>query len=120
MPLNDREQQILADIEARLKQEDPKFARTVGTTTISSQSRRQVKLAAVGFVVGFLLLFGIVASIWFGIAGFAIMLVSAVHGGNMLKRLGGERTGGGLGGQLRGGFNRYLDDRRGREGETRP
>ncbi|MPZ89636.1 MAG: DUF3040 domain-containing protein, partial [Nitriliruptorales bacterium] len=51
MPLSDREQQILSDIEARLRQDDPKFARTVGTTTISSQSRRQVKLAAVGFIL---------------------------------------------------------------------
>jgi hypothetical protein len=118
MPLSDREQQILSDIEARLRQDDPKFARTVGTTTISSRSRRHVKLAAVGFVVGFLLLFGIVASIWFGIVGFALMLVSAVHGGNMLKRLGQDQTAR-LGGQLRGGFNRYLDDRRGRDGESR-
>lgn len=118
MPLSDREQQILSDIEARLRQDDPKFARTVGTTTISSQSRRQLKLAAIGFVLGFLLLFGIVASIWFGIVGFALMLVSAVHGGNMLKRLGQDQTGR-LGGQLRGGFNRYLDERRGRNGETR-
>jgi hypothetical protein len=111
MPLSDREQQILSDIEARLRQEDPKFARAVGTTTISSQSRRQVKLAAIGFVLGFLLLFGIVAGIWWGIAGFVLMLASAVYGGNMLKRLGSDSTGR-LGGQLRGGFNRYVDDRR--------
>jgi hypothetical protein len=118
MPLNDREQRILADIEARLRQEDPKFAKTVGTTTISSHSRRQVKLAAAGFVVGFLLLFGIVVSLWFGIVGSAIMLVSAIYGLNMLKRLGQDGNGR-LGGQLRGGFNRYLDDKRGRNGETR-
>jgi DUF3040 family protein len=115
MPLSDREQQILSDIEARLLRDDPKLARTVGTTTISSQSRRQVKLAAIGFVLGFLLLFLIVVSIWFGIVGFALMLASAVHGGNSLKRLGSDSTGR-LGGQLRGGFNRYLDDRRGRDG----
>lgn len=118
MPLSDREQQILSDIEARLRADDPKFARTVGTTTVSSQSRRQVKLAAAAFAVGFLLLFGIVASIWFGLVGFAIMLVSAVWGGNLLKRLGQDSTSR-LGGQLRGGFNRYLDDRRGRDGESR-
>ncbi len=117
MPLSDREQQILHDIEARLRQDDPKFARTVGTTTISSQSRRQVKLAAAGLVLGFLLLFGIVASIWFGIIGFSLMLISAVHGLNMLKRLGADSTGR-LGGQLRGGFNRYLEDRRGRDNGT--
>jgi Protein of unknown function (DUF3040) len=118
MPLSDREQQILSDIEARLRQDDPKLARTVGTTTISSQSRRQVKLALIGLVLGFLLLFGIAASIWFGIIGSALMLVSAVHGLNMLKRLGADSTSR-LGGQLRGGFNRYLDDRRGRDDGTR-
>ena len=118
MPLSDREQQILSDIESRLRQEDPKFARAVGTTTVSSQARRQVKLAIVGFVVGFLLLFGIIASLWFGIVGSALMLVSIVHGGNMLKRLGQDQTAR-LGGQLRGGFDRYLHDRRGREGDPR-
>jgi hypothetical protein len=118
MPLNDREQQILADIEARLRQEDPKFARTVGTVSVPTQSRRQVKLAVVGFVVGFLLLFGIIASIWFGIAGFALMLVSAVHGVTQLRRLGQDQAGR-LSGQLKGGFNRYLDERRGRNGETK-
>jgi len=118
MPLSDREQQILSDIEARLRQDDPKFARTVGTTTVSTQARRQIKLAVLGFVVGFLLLFGIIVHLSFGLVGFAVMLASAVHGGNMLKRLGQDQTPR-LGGQLRGGFNRYLNDKRGRENGSR-
>lgn len=116
MPLNDREQQILADIEARLRADDPKFARTVGTTTISSQARRQVKRSAVGVAIGFLLLLLVPLSLWFGLLGFGLMLASIVHGGNALKHIGAETTPG-LGGQLKGGFSRYLEERRGREGD---
>jgi hypothetical protein len=114
MPLSDRERQILSDIEARLRAEDPKLARTVSTTTVSSHARRQVKIAVAGFIVGFLLLFGIIFGIGYGIAGFVLMLVSAVYGGNMLKRLGHDQAGR-LGPQLRGGYRRYLDDKRGRD-----
>lgn len=118
MPLSDREQQILSDIEARLRQEDPKFAKTVSTTTVSSQARRQIKLAVIGFVVGFLLMLAFIVDIWFGVAGFGMMLASAVYGGNMLKRLGQGQTSG-LGGQLRGGFDRFMQDKRGRDDEPR-
>lgn len=114
MPLSDREQQILSDIEARLRAEDPKFAKTVGTTTVTSRARRQVKLAAAGFVLGFVLMLFFIVSFWFGVAGFALMLASAVYGGNMLKQLGAGNTSG-LGGQLRGGLDRYLQERRGQD-----
>lgn len=117
MPLSDREQQILSDIEARLRQEDPKFAKTVGTKTVSSHARRQLKLSAAGLVLGFLLMLFFIADIWFGVGGFVLMLASAVYGGNMLKRLGKGQTSG-LGGQLRGGLDRYLQDRRGSDGES--
>jgi hypothetical protein len=112
MPLSDREQQILSDIEARLREEDPKFAKTVGTTTVSSQARRSLKLALAGIIVGFVMILFFVLSIWYGVAGFALMLASAVYGGNMLKRLGQGQSTSGLGGQLRGGFDRYLQDKR--------
>jgi hypothetical protein len=105
MPLSDREQQILAEIEARLREEDPKFARTVGTVTVSRHIRRQIKLAAVGIVLGFVLLLTFIVELWLGVAGFALMLASAVYGGTMLKRLGqGE---GGESGDLRQGLQRY-------------
>ncbi len=116
MPLSDHEQRILADIEARLRAEDPKFARTVGTTTVSTHARRQVKLALAGVVVGFVLLCMGLLSLTLGIIGFAVMLGSAVHAANMFKRLGADTTGD-LGGQVRGGFARYLDVVRRREGE---
>ena len=112
MPLSDREQQILSDIEARLRADDPKLARTVSTTTVSSQIRRRIRLAVGGFIGGFVLMLFFAVSIWFGLAGFAVMLTSAVYGGNMLKRLGQDQDEQHLGGQLRGGFDRYLQDRR--------
>lgn len=118
MPLSDRERQILSDIEARLRQDDPRFARAVGTTTVSSRARGRLKLAVAGFVLGLLLLFGIVASFWFGVAGFALMLGSVLYGASMVKQMGRDQPSR-LGGQLRGGFTRYLDDRQGREGDPR-
>jgi hypothetical protein len=57
-------------------------------------------------------------SVLVGVAGFAIMLASVVYGGNQLKRLGADQTGD-LGGQLRGGFNRYLGDKRDRKDDKR-
>lgn len=118
MPLSDREQQILSDIEARLREDDPKFAKTVSTTTVSSQARRQIKLAVAGFVIGFLLMLAFIVDIWFGVVGFGVMLASAVYGGNMLKRLGQGHTSG-LSGQLRGGFDRFMQDKRGRDDEPK-
>lgn len=116
MPLSDREQKILSDIEAQLRADDPKFARTVATTTVSSRARRQLKLAVLGFAIGFILLFGIIAHISWGIAGFALMLASAVFGGTKLKEIGADSDGH-LGGQLRGGVAHYLEDRRRGESE---
>ena len=103
MPLSDREQQILSDIAARLQEDDPHFVRTVGQTTVQSLARRRLRLSLAGFVVGFLLLFGIVIDFWFGVAGFALMLVSAVRGLTLLGRLGSDQAGR-LGGALRGSF----------------
>lgn len=109
MPLSDREQQILADIEARLRAEDPKFARAVATTTVSRHLRRRIKLSAAAFVVGFVSMLLVILNLGFGIAGFALMLVAAVSGANAFKKLG--QAEGRLGEQIRGGFERYRSDR---------
>lgn len=114
MPLSDRERKILNDIEAALRAEDPKLHKTVSTTTVSSHTRRQIKLAIAGLVVGFVLLLAFIINIWLGVAGFGLMLASAVHGANMLKRL-GQDANTRLGSQLRGGFDRYMQDRRDRD-----
>jgi hypothetical protein len=120
MPLSDRERQILSDIEARLREEDPKFAKTVSTATVSNDVRRRIKIAIAGLILGFVLLLLVVplGEILVGLAGFAVMLASVVYGGNQLKRLGADQTGD-LGGQLRGGLNRYLGDKRDRKDDKR-
>ena len=52
MPLNEREQRILEEIERQFYQEDPKLAQTVAKTTLESVTRRWNRVAAIGFVVG--------------------------------------------------------------------
>ncbi|MFO8076944.1 MAG: DUF3040 domain-containing protein [Actinomycetota bacterium] len=113
MPLSDREQQILSDIEARLRADDPKFAKTVGTTTVTTNVRRKIKLSVATFALGFLLLLFIIVSLWFAVGGFVLMLASAIYGGTQLKRLGADQNSD-LGGQVRGGFDQYMRDKRDR------
>ena len=117
MPLSDREQQILSDIEARLRADDPKFAETVGTATVSKHARLRIKLSVAGFALGFVLMMLIILSFWFGVAGFALMLGTAVYGGTQMKRLGADQNSH-IGGQLRGGFDRYMRDKRERGDES--
>ena len=75
MPLSEHEQRILAEIERRLLEEDPKFAHQVGSSFRAHLGRR-LKLAVVGFVLGLVV---VVSSTFFenvalGVAGFVIML----------------------------------------------
>ena len=111
MPLSDREQRILAEIEHQLRSEDPRLARTVGTKVSVRSPRGRLRYAALGTLVGLVMLFGIVVHIAWGLAGFVLMLVSAVYAGNLLKSLGADRADG-LSGQLKGGWGRYVDGRR--------
>ena len=50
MPLSEHEQRILAEIERRLLEEDPKFAHQVGSSFRAHLGRR-LKLAVAGFVI---------------------------------------------------------------------
>jgi Protein of unknown function (DUF3040)/Putative sensor len=77
MPLSDHEQRILAEIERRLLEEDPKFAHQVGSSFRAHLARR-LKLAVVGFVLGLVVLVvGVTLSyVALGVAGFVIMLAS--------------------------------------------
>jgi hypothetical protein len=93
MPLSEHEQRILADIEARLRADDPRFAQTVGTTTVSRHLRNRLRLDAVGFVVGFALLFaGIGVHLLWGVLGFGLMLATAYHGLTVAKRLASQQN----------------------------
>ena len=75
MPLSEHEQRILAEIERRLLEEDPKFAHQVGSSFRAHLGRR-LKLAVAGFLVGLIV---VISSTFFenvaiGVAGFVLML----------------------------------------------
>jgi Protein of unknown function (DUF3040) len=75
MPLSEHEQRILAEIERRLLEEDPKFAHQVGSSFRAHLGRR-LKLAVAGFLLGLVV---VVSSTFFenvaiGVAGFVLML----------------------------------------------
>lgn len=51
MPLSEEEQRILAQIEANLLASDPDLARHVGSGKLSADTKRRLRLAALGFVI---------------------------------------------------------------------
>jgi Protein of unknown function (DUF3040) len=77
MPLSEHEQRILAEIERRLLEEDPKFAHQVGSSFRAHLARR-LKLAVVGFVLGLVVVVSgpFLQNVAVGVAGFVIMLGS--------------------------------------------
>ena len=88
MPLSDHEQRILAEIEKRLLEEDPKFAQQVGSSFQVHLARR-LKLAAVGFVLGLVIVVVgpfILESVALGVAGFIVMLIAIFEFLRTLRR----------------------------------
>lgn len=79
MPLSEHEQRLLEQMERALYAEDPKFATSLRGRDPRSHYRRRVLLAAVGFVVGVVLLMtGLVAHLTpVSILGFLGMLAGA-------------------------------------------
>ena len=116
MPLSDHEQRILADIEARLRADDPQFADSVATPTVASHLRARVKWVVLALVVGFVLMFvGLAAGLVWGILGFALMLAAAYYGLTIAKKMataqGQSATASPKAGG-RGALQRYLDSAR--------
>ena len=71
--------------------EDPKFAQTLSGTGGIRIHRRRATLAGLGFVAGLLLLVvGVQIHPAVSIAGFVLMLASAIIGVNAWKRVEGE------------------------------
>jgi hypothetical protein len=78
MPLNEREQRILEEIERQFYQDDPKLAETVANTTLQSVYRKWTRLAFVGFVVGLVvMLASFTRYTAVALIGFLVMVVSA-------------------------------------------
>lgn len=92
MPLSDHEQQILEEIERRLQQEDPRFANAVTKTSLHSQVSRRVRVAALVFFAGFVMLMLFALEVWVAIVGFAVMLLSALVVYHQLRRMGREQA----------------------------
>ena len=94
MPLSDHEQKILEEIERRLIEEDPGLARRASHASLPAHLSRRIRVAALAFVLGFLMMLlifvpGLGTSLV--IAGFVIMLVSGLVVYHYLKRLGRDQ-----------------------------
>ena len=111
MPLNEDEERILAEIERQFHAQDPESAKRIGTTTLQRYLARNCKWAAVGFVVGLLILLAAFASSWIlGIFGFLVMVASAVvliQNLHKMSRLGLEQVSRSIGGR---NLNQAMED----------
>ena len=74
MPLSEHEQRILEEIERRLAEDDPKLVEQVGRTDLYTHLARRIRLSAVAFLVGFVLLLLFVFSRWIAAVGFLMMI----------------------------------------------
>ena len=89
MPLSEDEQRILSEIERSFYEHDPAFARQVGSTTVYSHARRNLKWSTVAFVAGLaIMVVSFASSLLLGVLGFGIMLASAVWFERNLRRMG--------------------------------
>ena len=91
MPLNEREQRILEEIERQFYEDDPKLAETVAKTTLESLSKKWQRLSAVGFGVGLLVMFiFFTQSTVIALVGFIVAVISGGWLAMNLRRLKGE------------------------------
>jgi Protein of unknown function (DUF3040) len=91
MPLSDHEQKILEEIEKRLQEEDPRLADQVARTSLYAHLARRIRWGAAAFLAGFVMLLLFMISLWVAIAGFGVMLVSALFVYHQLRRMGGDQ-----------------------------
>lgn len=93
MPLSEHEQRILEDIERRLQEEDPRLADAVSRASVTALVSRRVRLGALAFLAGFVMLLLFLVSVWIAFVGFAVMLGSALFVYQQLRRYGGGELG---------------------------
>lgn len=91
MPLSDHEQRILEDIERRLSEDDPRLAQAVSQTSLYTHLSRRIRWATLAFLGGFVMLMLFWLSIWVALAGFAVMLISALVIYGSVKKIGAEQ-----------------------------
>ncbi len=92
VPLSEHEERLLDQIERALEAEDPKFAHTVRSSDPRVHYKRRVVKAGLGFLLGVaLLLAGVVSKyIWIGVAGFLVMLATAMWALTSWRRISGS------------------------------
>ena len=79
MPLDDREQRILEEIERQFYQEDPKLAQTVRKTNLAVVTARRVRWASLAVVGGLVVMLVFFTSNRFiALAGFLVMTAATV------------------------------------------
>ena len=112
MPLNDREQKILEEIEKQFYADDPKLAQAVAKTTLESVSQRWTPVAIGAFIVGVVVMLAFFRSqVFVAGLGFLVMVISAGWVAMDLRR----RTMTGGGGAVESWISR-LRQRRDRDG----
>jgi hypothetical protein len=78
MPLNEHEQKILDEIERQLYEDDPKLAELVAKSVRNGRDRWKMRLAAVLFLAGGVIMFASFTVSWaVAGAGFVLMVASA-------------------------------------------
>lgn len=75
MPLDDKEQRILAEIERQFYEEDPELARAV--QKIEKPSRFGVRLSLLGVIAGLAIVIAYLSDTRIAVLGFAVLVVSA-------------------------------------------
>jgi Protein of unknown function (DUF3040) len=89
VPLSEREQKILAELEESLVRQDPEFAERVRSETVYRHAGRHCKWAAAGFIAGLAVLVAFYSqSVAVGLLGVALMFVSAVVFERNMRRMG--------------------------------
>jgi hypothetical protein len=83
MPLDDKEQRILEEIERRFYEEDPELARAV--KKIERPSRVGVRLSALGVIAGLAIIIAYVSVTWLAVIGFVLLVASATALVNALR-----------------------------------
>jgi hypothetical protein len=93
MPLSDREQQILQEIENQLYEHEPEFARGVTTTTLQVHLQRNIRRGILPVLVGIatLILFFFRPLLPIGVVAFLVMLVAAIYTYDNLRKMGSEQ-----------------------------
>lgn len=89
MPLSEDEERILNEIEEQLHASDPQLVREVSSTTLFRHAGRNLKWAALGFIVGLVfLLVTFPTSTPLAVVGFLAMLASALLFERNLRKMG--------------------------------